>query len=66
MTHDYDGTMAKEKVHVIVEEYIPLFVEFREIAEKFCWRQRIGREMAGDFSERKGHEGNGRDNSCGG
>jgi len=29
-------TMAREKVHVILEEYIPLFMEFREIAEKFC------------------------------
>lgn len=36
LTHDYDGTLAKEKVHMIVEEYIPLFEQFREIAEKFC------------------------------
>lgn len=36
LTHDYDGTMAKEKVHVIVDEYIPLFVKFREVAGKFC------------------------------
>ncbi len=36
LTHDYDGTMAKEKVHVIVEEYIPLFIEFRKVTERFC------------------------------
>ena len=36
LTNDYDGTMAKEKAQVIVEEYIPLFMEFRIIAEKFC------------------------------
>ncbi len=36
LTHDYDGTMAKEKVHVIVDEYIPLFVKFREVAGEFC------------------------------
>ncbi len=36
LTHDYDGTMAKEKVEAIVGEYIPLFVEFRNKAEKFC------------------------------
>lgn len=36
LTHDYDGMLARDRGYVIVEEYIPLFVEFRDIAEKFC------------------------------
>ena len=36
LTHDYVWTMAKENVNVIVDEYIPLFVKFREVAGKFC------------------------------
>ena len=34
LSHDYDGTLAAQKVHVIIEEYIPLFQKFRINVEK--------------------------------
>ena len=35
LTHDYDGEMAKIKVSVIIEKYIPLFEEFRDKAGEY-------------------------------
>lgn len=32
LTHDYDGELAKEKVQVIIDRYIPLFEEFQKKA----------------------------------
>ena len=30
LTHDYDGTMAKEAFSAILNEYIPLLEDFKE------------------------------------
>ncbi len=35
LSHDYDGSLASESFETITGEYIPLFQQFREEAEKF-------------------------------
>ena len=35
LAHDYDGSLAVKEFEVIVNEYIPLFEQFKNNAEKY-------------------------------
>ena len=35
LAHDYDGTLAEERAEKIVNQYIPIFEEFREKARGY-------------------------------
>ncbi|MCC6095729.1 MAG: nucleotidyltransferase substrate binding protein [Eubacterium sp.] len=44
LTHDYDGTLANEAVHRIIEIYLPVFEEFRDTATSYI--KKIGQDDA--------------------
>ena len=35
LAHDYDGSFAAEKFHMIINVYLPLFEKFRDHVEKY-------------------------------
>lgn len=35
LAHDYDGSFAAEKIHMIINVYLPLFEKFRDHVEKY-------------------------------
>ena len=35
LAHDYDGRIKKEKFHMIINVYLPLFEKFRDHVEKY-------------------------------